>query len=198
MFTGIIEGLGEVTRVDKEGGNQHFWLKSDFTSELKIDQSLAHDGVCLTVVDIENDRYKVTAIDETLNRTSLGRLRVGDFVNLERCMRANGRFDGHIVQGHVDQIATVRKIEKKDGSWNIFFDFEPSDHAMVVTKGSITINGVSLTVVEASENHCSVSIIPYTYEHTTFKFLNIGDQVNFEFDILGKYVMESQRRLASK
>jgi len=198
MFTGIIEGLGEVVRTEREGSNQHIWLKAEFTSELQIDQSVAHNGVCLTVVEFKDEAYCVTAIDETLKRTNLGALGKGDLVNLERCLSANGRFDGHIVQGHVDQTATVNRIEEKDGSWNFYFQFEPNDAAIVVEKGSITINGVSLTVVEAGEDHLSVSIIPYTYEHTNFKDLTVGSTVNLEFDVLGKYVMEAHRRMVSK
>ncbi len=198
MFTGIIESVGRVEQIEQEGSNRHIWLTCDFTSELQIDQSVAHNGVCLTVVEIQGDRYKVTAIDETLKRSNIGDLKEGDPVNLERCMSANGRFDGHIVQGHVDKTAVMERVEEVDGSWNFFFRFEPSDQAIVVEKGSITINGVSLTVVQASERHCSVSIIPYTYEHTNFHALQQGDRVNLEFDILGKYVMEAQRRILAK
>ncbi|NQV51859.1 MAG: riboflavin synthase [Flavobacteriales bacterium] len=195
MFTGIIEGIGRVEEIVEEGSNVHLWLSCPFTHELKVDQSLAHNGVCLTVVEITEDRYRVTAIDETLGRTNLGDLQTGGYVNLERCMPAHGRFDGHIVQGHVDQRAEVSRIEEKDGSWNYFLTFERPDESLVVSKGSIAINGVSLTVVEASTDHCSVSIIPFTHEHTTFQHLTQGDHVNVEFDILGKYVMEAQRRL---
>ena len=194
MFTGIVEALGEVQATDSEGTNRHFWISCPFTNELKVDQSVAHNGVCLTVVEIDADRYRVTAIDETLNRSNIGAMKVGSQVNLERCMPANGRFDGHIVQGHVDQTARVERIEEVDGSWNFFFRFEDPGTALVVEKGSITINGVSLTVVEASESHFSVSIIPFTYDHTTFKDLEVNDVVNIEFDILGKYVLEAQRR----
>lgn len=195
MFTGIIEVVGLVKAIETDGLNRHLWISSPFTNELKIDQSVSHNGVCLTVVEIIGDSYRVTAIDETLRRSNLGSLRVGDFVNLERCMPANGRFDGHIVQGHVDQTAKVNKIEVVDGSWNFYFQFHPSETGIVVEKGSITINGVSLTVVHASADACSVSIIPYTFEHTNFKQLQIGDEVNLEFDILGKYVIEAQKRL---
>jgi len=195
MFTGIIEGIGTVEAVENEGTNKHFWLSGPFTSELKIDQSLAHNGVCLTVVDIVSDRYKVTAIEETLVKTNLNGLAQGSIVNLERCLQAGGRFDGHIVQGHVDQTATVEKVEERDGSWNFSFRFTNPAHSLVVSKGSVTINGVSLTVVDASQEMCSVSIIPFTYEHTSFKALKPGDSVNIEFDILGKYVLEAQRRI---
>lgn len=195
MFTGIIEGLGHVERIEREGSNLHLWLSCDFTHELKIDQSLAHNGVCLTVTAINDGQYAVTAIEETLRRTNLGTLSTGDVVNLERCLAANGRFDGHIVQGHVDQTAVLERKEERDGSWNFYFSFEDPASALVVPKGSITVNGVSLTVVEAEADHFSVSIIPYTYEHTTFQHLQPGDKVNIEFDILGKYVLEAQRRL---
>lgn len=196
MFTGIIEGLGRVEAVEAEGKNIHFWLSSPFTNELKVDQSVAHNGVCLTVVAFSQDRYQVTAIAETLSKSNLGDLSVGSWVNLERCMPANGRFDGHIVQGHVDQRAEIRSVQEDGGSWNYRLEFESPKDALVVPKGSITINGVSLTVVEASEEHCTVSIIPFTHAHTTFQYLQVGDAVNIEFDILGKYVMEAQKRLA--
>ena len=196
MFTGIIEGLGKVESLDRNGTNVDFWFSGPFTDELKVDQSLAHNGVCLTVVEIQGNQYRVTAIQETLDKSNLGALSADSIVNLERCMPAHGRFDGHIVQGHVDQTAHVESIEEVDGSWNIRFKFDRPEDAMVVSKGSIAINGVSLTVVEASQTHCSVSIIPFTYKHTTFHTLEVGDQVNIEFDILGKYVLEAQRRVA--
>lgn len=195
MFTGIIEGLGKVERLDHNGTNVDLWLSGPFTNELKVDQSLAHNGVCLTVVEVNDQAYRVTAIQETLLKSNLGALEVGSIVNLERCMPAHGRFDGHIVQGHVDQTAIVKSIEEVDGSWNIRFEFERPEDALVVSKGSISINGVSLTVVEASQTHCLVSIIPFTYEHTTFHTLKVGERVNIEFDILGKYVLEAQRRV---
>jgi riboflavin synthase len=198
MFTGIIEGIGKVERVEHEGSNVHFWLSSPFTQELKVDQSVAHNGVCMTVVELKDGFYRVTAIKETMERSQLGDLHQGSRVNLERCMPAHGRFDGHIVQGHVDQTAKVAKIETVDGSWNYYLEFERPEDSLVVSKGSISINGVSLTVVEASQKHCSVSIIPFTYEHTTFQDLKEGDRVNIEFDILGKYVMEAQRRHLGK
>jgi riboflavin synthase len=195
MFTGIIEGLGKVERLVRDRQNLHIWVSCPFTTELRVDQSVAHNGVCLTVVEKNADAYCVTAIDETLKRSNLGALTVGDHLNLERCLAANGRFDGHIVQGHVDQTARVTSIEEAGGSWNYHVDFDAPEHALVVPKGSITINGVSLTVVEAGRASCSVSIIPFTQAHTNFQFLKIGDRVNIEFDILGKYVMEAQRRL---
>lgn len=195
MFTGIIEALGRIERIEKEGSNVHFWVSAPFNNELKVDQSVAHNGVCLTVVELKGGEHKVTAIDETLKKTSLGSWEEGSYVNLERCLSASGRFDGHIVQGHVDQTAKVVSIEEKNGSWNFRLAFDQPESALVVSKGSISINGVSLTVVEASQQFCSVSIIPFTFEHTTFKHLKEGDRVNIEFDILGKYVLEAQRRL---
>lgn len=187
MFTGIIETLAKVERIDHEGTNIHFTFSAPVTHELKIDQSVAHNGVCLTVVAIDNDDYVVTAIQETLDRTNLGELKVGDEVNLERCTQIGHRLDGHIVQGHVDQTATCTKVEENDGSWNYYFEYEPSEN-ITVEKGSITINGVSLTVVDSGVNTFSVSIIPYTHEHTNFKDFKVGTKVNLEFDIVGKYV----------
>jgi riboflavin synthase len=194
MFTGIIESMGQLMRKELSGTNVDFWFRSSFTNELKVDQSLAHNGVCLTVVEIKEDQYRVTAIEETLLKTNIGDLSVDSKVNLERCMPANGRFDGHIVQGHVDQTAVLTKVEERDGSWNYFFDFNNADQALVVPKGSITVNGTSLTVVEASKHHFSVSIIPYTYHHTVFHTLKRGDLANIEFDILGKYALEATKR----
>lgn len=188
MFTGIIETLAKVEKIEKEGTNVHFTFSSSVTSELKVDQSVAHNGVCLTVVSIDGKNYVVTAIDETLKRTSLGNLKVGDVVNLERCMPANGRFDGHIVQGHVDTTATCKKINDLKGSWEFEFEHEKSAKNITVEKGSITINGVSLTVVNSTDTGFSVHIIPYTFENTNFKTLKVGDKVNLEFDIVGKYV----------
>ena len=187
MFTGIIEGLGEVVAIQKEGENTHISLKSSFTNELKIDQSLAHNGVCLTVIDINGIVYTVTAIKETLIKSNLGELKVGDKVNLERAMLANGRFDGHVVQGHVDQTATCTNLQEENGSWTYSFEYKNKGN-ITVEKGSITINGVSLTVVNSKTNQFSVCIIPYTKEHTTFNTLNVGNKVNLEFDIVGKYV----------
>lgn len=187
MFTGIIEDLGEIISIEKEGNNIHFSVKSRLTNELKIDQSVAHNGVCLTVVDIVDDIYKVTAIKETLAKTNLGDLVVGSLVNLERAMAANGRFDGHVVQGHVDQTGVCESITDENGSWMFTIAHEAKGH-ITVEKGSITINGVSLTVVNSTTNNFSVCIIPYTFEHTSFKTLKPGDTVNLEFDIIGKYV----------
>lgn len=188
MFTGIVEAIGEVVDIYKEGTNITFTLTCPFTNELKIDQSLSHNGVCLTVIAIEGNLYSVTAIDETLKKTNLGKLEVGSKVNLERCMSANGRFDGHIVQGHVDQIGRVTAITPQDGSWLYDFEYEPEGQNITVEKGSICINGTSLTVFNSGTNTFRVAIIPYTYEHTVFHTLEVGDIVNLEFDIVGKYI----------
>ncbi len=188
MFTGIIETLGKVQNIETEGSNVHFKIDAGITSQLKVDQSLAHNGVCLTVVDIKDQTYTVTAIKETLNRSNLGKLTVGDPVNLERAMTNSSRLDGHIVQGHVDATATCIQVEEVDGSWYYTFRYQPTPEHLLVDKGSICINGVSLTVVNPVEDTFSVAIIPYTYEHTTFHTLKAGDAVNLEFDILGKYI----------
>ncbi|MDI9878641.1 riboflavin synthase [Flectobacillus longus] len=188
MFTGIVEAIGEVVDIHKEGTNITFTFTCPFTNELKIDQSLSHNGVCLTVIAIEGNLYSVTAIDETLKKTNLGKLGVGSKVNLERCMPANGRFDGHIVQGHVDQIGRVTAITPQDGSWLYDFEYEPEGQNITVEKGSICINGTSLTVFNSGTNTFRVAIIPYTYEHTVFHTLKVGDIVNLEFDIVGKYI----------
>ena len=188
MFTGIIEAQGTVTDIKEEGTNKHFMLTCPFTSELKIDQSLSHNGVCLTVVQIEEDAYRVTAIEETLKKTNLNSLKIGDAVNLERCMPANGRFDGHVVQGHVDQTATCLEAQDQNGSWLYTFEYNAGAGNITVEKGSICINGISLTVVNSTANQFSVAIIPYTYEHTNLKQVKPGSTVNLEFDIIGKYV----------
>ena len=195
MFTGIIEQLGEVTQLRKEQTNLHITIRADFTSELQIDQSIAHNGVCLTVVDLNDDEYTVTAIHETLEKTNLNDLKQGDRVNLERCMQMNGRIDGHIVQGHVDQVATCQKIEEVDGSWIFTFQYDASSGNITVEKGSITVNGTSLTVVDSQEGKFSVAIIPYTYEYTNFHTFKEGTRVNLEFDILGKYVAQYLQKL---
>ncbi|MBI2279774.1 MAG: riboflavin synthase [Bacteroidetes bacterium] len=187
MFTGIIEGLGKLKKTVVEGDNIHFTFECSFTNELKVDQSLAHNGVCLTIVDIKNNEYTVTAIKETLEKTNLGKLNVNDKVNLERAMAANGRFDGHVVQGHVDQTAICKSIIEEKGSWMFTFEYESNEH-ITVEKGSITVNGVSLTVVNSKSNQFSVCIIPYTFEHTVFQAIKVGDLINLEFDIIGKYV----------
>ena len=186
MFTGIIECTASVEKVEKEKGNLNISLKSPITKDLKVDQSLCHNGVCLTVVKINNDIYTVNVIAESLNKTCLGDLKPGDIVNLERSMSVNSRFDGHIVQGHVDEVAFCKDASETNGSWK--YVFEHSQKNITVEKGSITINGVSLTVVESTSNSFSVAIIPYTYENTNFKKIVKGSKVNLEFDILGKYI----------
>jgi len=188
MFTGIIKSLGKVEHIEKEGTNIHFTISSDISKELKIDESVSHNGTCLTVVSQEGNQYVVTAIHETLMKTNLGLLNVGDIVNLERAMVSGGRLDGHMVQGHVDSTGTCTGIENKDGSWKFTFQYTPTDDLVLVEKGSVCLNGVSLTVCDPINDTFYVSIIPYTYEHTTFKQLSIGDKVNLEFDILGKYI----------
>lgn len=189
MFTGIIETIGEIENITKDQTNIQFEISSNISSELKIDQSVAHDGVCLTVVKRSEHSHTVTAIDETLRLTSLKDWKVGKRVNLERCMSANGRFDGHIVQGHVDTTAQCVSIKDEHGSWLITFEFTDNQfQKYVVKKGSICVNGTSLTVVRAEEKSFSIAVIPYTFEHTTFGQMHVGDQVNIEFDIIGKYV----------
>lgn len=188
MFSGIIESTGEIVSLRKEGGNIHFKIRAPFTNELKVDQSVAHDGVCFTVTKIENDSYEVTAIDETLNRTALKQWQPGRTVNLERCLKLGDRLDGHLVQGHVDTTAICEKIEYPEGSWKFFFRYSPDEDYVTVEKGSICINGVSLTVVDSKPDMFSVCIIPYTHEHTNFRRLQPGDAVNLEFDVIGKYV----------
>jgi riboflavin synthase len=188
MFTGIIESLGILVAKEKDQGNVHLDIQSDFTSELKIDQSIAHNGACLTVVAIDGDQYRVTVIDESLRRTNLGNLKPGDRINLERCMIAGARLDGHMVQGHVDQVGYCEKIEETGGSWKFWFSHKDSKDNITVEKGSICVNGVSLTVVDSEPGQFSVAIIPYTHAHTNFHQLEVGDPVNLEFDILGKYI----------
>ena len=188
MFTGIIEAMGRVEQIEKKGTNINFVLSSPFTSELKIDQSVAHNGCCLTVVDIAGDRYTVNAIDETLEKTNLGSWQVGSLINLERCMQMGGRLDGHIVQGHIDRTGVVEGIENKDGSYFVSISYDESREYTTVPQGSITVNGVSLTVAQSGSHSFSVALIPYTWEHTNLHLLKIGDSVNLEFDIIGKYV----------
>lgn len=190
MFTGIIEGLGTIQDIKREGTNLHFTVASPFAAELKIDQSVAHEGVCLTVVAVDGmaGTHVVTAIDETLQKTNLSQWQPGRRVNLERCLAANGRFDGHIVQGHVDLTATCTAVEDQNGSWVFRFRHEPGPGRVTVEKGSICINGTSLTCFDSTDDTFAVAIIPYTYEHTTFQDLKPGDKVNLEFDIVGKYV----------
>lgn len=198
MFTGIIESIAEVVEIKRSQSNIIFGFKCSFTNELKIDQSVAHNGVCLTVVEITNDTYFVTAIAETLSKTNLGYLQVGSKVNIERCMVAGSRLDGHIVQGHVDETATLAQIDEVDGSWIFYFLYDKNSQHYTVTKGSICVNGVSLTVVESSKGSFSVAIIPYTYEHTIFQYLKVGDTVNLEFDILGKYVAQYMKNITEQ
>lgn len=188
MFTGIVETVGTISSIEQEGSNYHFNIESNISNELKIDQSVAHNGVCLTVVAVNENVHRVTAIDETLQKTSLGNWNVGDKVNIERCMVANGRFDGHVVQGHVDQIGTITSIQEEDGSWLYDFEYDPSLGNVTVEKGSICVNGTSLTCFNSEEGKFRVAIIPYTYDHTVFHTLKEGDSVNLEFDIIGKYV----------
>jgi len=188
MFSGIIEEIGIVRNIEREGGNVHLSVSCSFINELKIDQSMAHNGVCLTVVDLQPSHYVVTAIDETLRKSNLGLLTIGSEVNLERSMKLDGRLDGHIVQGHVDQTARCMKVEPADGSWIYTFEYEPHLGMLTVEKGSITVNGVSLTVVNSRRGGFQVAIIPYTHEHTNFHTFKEGTIVNLEFDIIGKYV----------
>ncbi len=188
MFTGIIETLGEITKLEKDGTNLHITVRSTLTQELKIDQSVAHNGVCLTVVSLDGDTYTVTAIEETLQKTSLENLSVGDKTNLERAMILGSRLDGHIVQGHVDQTGICTSVEEKDGSWFFSFEYDSATNNPTIEKGSITIDGTSLTVVNSGKNMFSVAIIPYTYEHTRFNSYKVGTIVNLEFDVIGKYV----------
>lgn len=188
MFTGIIETLGTVKNVVKEQENVHLTIESAITKELKIDQSVAHNGVCLTVVDINNDEYTVTAIKETLDKTNIGKLETSAIVNLERAMKLGDRLDGHIVQGHVDETGVCKNIKDENGSTVYTFEYNSDKNNVTIEKGSITINGVSLTVVNSTKSGFSVAIIPYTWENTTFKTLQVGDTVNLEFDVIGKYV----------
>ena len=193
MFTGIIECLGSVIAIESSGSNKIFTIQSAISAELKVDQSVSHDGVCLTVVEIEKDTHKVIAVDETLNRTNLSEWKAGQKINIERAMIANARFDGHFVQGHVDAVATVEKIKEKNGSWIFQFKLSESHAGLIVEKGSICINGVSLTVTAENKKSFSVAIIPYTYEHTNFLKLKKGGKVNIEFDVIGKYVKQMLR-----
>ena len=188
MFTGIIEDLGTVTHLKKELENLHITIKCAFTSELRIDQSVAHNGVCLTVIAINDDEYTVTAIQETLLKSNIGNLQIQDLVNLERAMKLGDRLDGHIVQGHVDQTAVCTSVISNNGSWEYSFQYDASLNNVTIEKGSITVNGVSLTVVNSGKNTFSVAIIPFTYEHTNFKLIRMDSIVNLEFDVLGKYV----------
>ena len=194
MFTGIIEATGRVENIEKEGTNILFTMSCPFTKELQIDQSISHDGCCLTVYDIENQQYKIAAIHETLEKTNLGNWEIGTEVNLERCVLMNGRLDGHIVQGHVDQAGVVKSIENKNGSHLITIEHSEKDGFVTVPQGSIAVNGISLTVAYSGEGEFSVAIIPYTWEHTNLKHLSAGDRVNLEFDVIGKYIAKLIRR----
>lgn len=188
MFTGIVETLAKVEKIEHENTNVNYTFSSAITQQLKIDQSVAHNGVCLTIIKIKNNTYTVTAINETLKRTNLSLLAVGDLVNIERCMPGNGRFDGHIVQGHVDTTAQCIKVKDLKGSWEFTFKHALNKNNITVTKGSVTVSGVSLTVVKSTKTTFSVCIIPYTFENTNFKTITVGSIVNIEFDIIGKYV----------
>lgn len=188
MFTGIIEDLGIVEALEQENTNLHLTIKSKLASELKIDQSVSHNGVCLTVIDLTAPSYTVTAIKETLDKTNLNSLKVGDRVNLERGLKLGDRLDGHMVQGHVDQVGTCINVEAQNGSWIYTFEYNPKLGNITIEKGSVTVNGVSLTVVNSKDNGFSVAIIPYTYEHTNFHTFEEGTVVNLEFDVIGKYV----------
>ena len=188
MFTGIIESLGIIKEIEKDQQNLNLTIESEITHELKIDQSIAHNGICLTVVKIENKNYTVTAIKETIDKTSIGTWKIGDMINLERAMKLGDRLDGHIVQGHVDQIGTCTNIKEANGSWFFTFEYDPTLKNITIEKGSITINGTSLTVINSRLNTFSVAIIPYTFDHTNFNTFKIGTIVNLEFDVIGKYV----------
>ena len=188
MFTGIIEATGKVKSLQKEGSNIHIKIESDIGSQLRIDQSVSHQGVCLTVVEVNGNEHTVTAVEETLLKTNLGQLKPGLSVNLERCLKSDGRFDGHVVQGHVDCMGEVKAIREKDGSWEFDFEYPLANSELIVEKGSITVNGVSLTCFNCQQNRFTVAIIPFTYEHTTFSSLSVGQKVNLEFDVIGKYV----------
>jgi len=188
MFTGIVESLGEITNINLDQGNVDFTVKSDISKELKIDQSVSHSGVCLTVVDINNDSHTVTAVKETLDKSSLKNFKLGDSINLERAMKLGERLDGHMVQGHVDGVAKCLEVNLNQGSWIYKFEFDKSNESLLIEKGSICINGVSLTVFNIVDNKFDVTIIPYTYENTSFKELKKEDLVNIEFDMIGKYL----------
>jgi riboflavin synthase len=194
MFTGIIETLGRVAHLEHDKGNLHITVDSAIAAQLKIDQSVSHNGVCLTVVALADGRHTVTAIEETLNKTNIGELKTGDLINLERCMQMNARLDGHIVQGHVDQTATCITFTELDGSWEYTFKYDKAIGNITVEKGSICVNGISLTVVNSFDNSFSVAIIPYTFEHTNLQQVNVGSIVNLEFDIIGKYVAKLMQR----
>ena len=188
MFTGIIETTGKVSKISSIGTNKTFWVESPISDQLKVDQSLSHNGVCLTVEKLEGNSHQVTAIDETLKKSNLGNWKEGDLINLERCLQVNGRIDGHMVQGHVDATAICTKIEQKEGSWEFSFEFPKKFSHLVIEKGSIELNGISLTIFNVKKKAFSVAIIPYTFEHTNIQTLQMGNQVNIEFDMVGKYI----------
>lgn len=190
MFSGIVEETGKVVRIDKVGSNIDISLSCSFIEDLKIDQSMSHNGVCLTVVEVSDNFYKVTAVQETLDKSNLGELKLGDEINLERSMKPDSLLDGHIVQGHVDQTAICTKVDKLDGSWYFTFEYDKSKGNITVEKGSVSVNGVSLTVVNSGDNSFQVAIIPFTYEITNFHSIKPGTIVNLEFDIIGKYIQK--------
>jgi riboflavin synthase len=192
MFTGIIECIGQVVGIEANGSNVSFWIKSSISALLKVDQSVSHNGVCLTVEQIVEDTHKVTAIEETLQKTNLSKLLKGDSVNLEQCLQMNGRLDGHIVQGHVDDVAICKSIIEKQGSWEYTFEFDEKFAALIIEKGSVCINGISLTAFNVTRNSFSVAIIPYTYNNTTIKKITTNNWVNVEWDVVGKYIIRQQ------
>lgn len=198
MFTGIIESTGIVERIERHGSNIHFSMSCSFSSELTVDQSVAHNGCCLTVVEVLDGGYVVTAIDETLMKTNLGSWKVGSVVNLERCVKMNGRWDGHIVQGHVDQTGRVIAIDNKEGSYVLTFEYDAGSDFITVPQGSITVNGISLTVAKSEDHRFSVAVIPYTWNFTNMNNLIIGDEVNLEFDIIGKYIAKLTAKHATQ
>lgn len=198
MFTGIIEDLGTITHIAKEGQNVHFTIRSNFTDELQVDQSVAHNGVCLTVVSIEDQTYVVTAIQETLEKTNLNNWKVDDQVNLERSVTLQKRMDGHMVQGHVDSIGRIINIEEAEGSWKFTFRVEAKFRNLMVEKGSISVNGTSLTIFNVTDDTFQVAIIPYTFDHTIFHLLSVDDIVNIEFDMMGKYIVQYLERMNEK
>lgn len=192
MFTGIIETTGTIEKITTSGTNKTFWIKSPISAELKVDQSVSHNGVCLTVEAVNGDVHQLTAIEETLTKTNLDNCKKGDLVNIERCLQMNGRLDGHIVQGHVDTTGTCIAVEEKNGSWEYSFEIDKKFASLIVEKGSISLNGISLTIFNVKENGFSLAIIPYTYNHTNMQQLKAGDKVNIEFDMIGKYVNRIQ------
>jgi riboflavin synthase len=191
MFTGIIEAQGTIEKIDTHGTNYTYWVSSVLAPQLKIDQSLSHDGVCLTVEELQNNLHRVTAIEETLNKTNLHRWQVGSKINLERCLQTNGRLDGHYVSGHVDDVAVCTAVADKNGSWEYSFEFDKKFANLVIEKGSIAINGTSLTIFNVGINSFTIAVIPYTYDHTTIKQVGLGSKVNIEFDMIGKYIQRS-------